>query len=185
MTLQRARWHASPRIGGGPGGGCLRHRRPARGHRARITFAILLVAHVVAVMEAIAAQVQRNADVVAALELIRGTRVLRVRLVVAIVRIVWIVFAGILGMQVTDIDVIAVPIVIVIEGRTGSIVAYDALLIDGVAVGSDFVWICLQIRMHWGGWVSFCLRGVNKGVPHANRFNFVGGSKGFLLILKF
>lgn len=141
MTLQRARWHGSPRIGGGAGG-CLRHRRPSRGHRPRITFAILLVAHVVAVMEAIAAQVQRNADVVAALELIRGTRVQCVRLVVAIVRIVWIVFACILGVQAAHVDVIAVPIVIVIDGRTGPIVADDALLIDGVAVGRDFVWIC-------------------------------------------
>lgn len=35
--------------------------------------------------------------------------------------------------------------------------------------------------------VLFVTRGVNKGVPHANRFNFVGrGSKGlFLLILNF
>lgn len=35
--------------------------------------------------------------------------------------------------------------------------------------------------------VLIVTRGVNKGVPHANRFNFVGrGSKGFfLLILNF
>lgn len=139
-------------------------------------------------MEAIAAEVQRNADVVPALELIRGTRVLRVRLVVAIVRIVWIVFACILGMQVLYIDLIAVPNVIAIDGRTGPIVAYDAFLIDGVAVGSDFVWICLFADPHAlygvvgvGGFrfVSFDIRGVNKGVPHANRFNFVGGRRDF------
>lgn len=141
MTLHRARWHGSPRIGGGAGG-CLRHRRSSRGHRPRITFAILLVAHVVAMMEAIAAEVQRNADVVAALELIRGTRVQRVRLVVAIVRIVRIIFACILGVQVANVDVIAVPIAVAIDARTGPIVADDAFLIDGVAVGRDFVRIC-------------------------------------------
>lgn len=92
-------------------------------------------------MEPVAAQMQRYAHVVAALELTRGARILRVRFVVAIVRIVGLIFGRIVVVQIVDIDVIVVTIVIVIGAtdlrrRTRPIVAYDAILVDGIAVGT-------------------------------------------------
>lgn len=109
-------------------------------------------------MEAIAAQVERDAHVVAALELIRGAGIQRTGLVVVLVGIVGLILADILVVQITHIDVIVVTIVIVIAAtdyrwRAWAIVAYDAILIDRIAVGTvDLVYIVYiyfgQFRMH-------------------------------------
>lgn len=113
-------------------------------------------------MEAIAAQVERDAHVVAALELIRGAGIQRTGLVVVLVGIVGLILADIFVVQITHIDVIVVTIVIVIAAtdyrwRAWAIVAYDAILIDRIAVGT--VYLVYIVYIYFGQFRMHCVSG--------------------------